>query len=102
MCKSFELHLIAGRTITGLTGVTSRQEQQLDGWRNRLKAGIAALDAEKRRKRLSLRAGFSFFFSFFLRELKCLSGSQRNIQTRTPGSDELLPDQRSCGAAKCD
>lgn len=102
-CTSFEPRLSAGRTITGLTGFTSRQEQQLDGRCNRLNPGIAALDAEETQEEAQTEGWFSSFF-FFLRQLKlkCLSGSQRNIQTRTPGSDELLPDQWSRGAAKCD
>lgn len=103
-CMSFEPRLSAGRTITRLTGFTSRQEQQLDARCNRLNPGIAALDAEETQEEAQTEGWFSSLFFFFLRELKlkCLSGSQRNIQTRTPGSDELLPDQRSRGAAKCD
>lgn len=35
-------------------------------------------------------------------ELKGASGSQRNIQTKTPEKNELLPDHWSCRAADCD
>lgn len=77
-CMSFEPRLSAGRTITRLTGFTSRQEQQLDARCNRLNPGIAALDAEETQEEAQTEGWFSSLF-FFLS-----SGAEAEVSVWQP------------------